>query len=445
MILQPDRVLVGGDFVSGVAVTVEGERIAAVGPAPEVARRLPGCALVPGLVNAHSHAFQRVLRGRTEHRVTGRDDFWSWRERMYQAAAALTPEEMEAVSRLAFVEMALAGITSVGEFHYLHHQPGGAPYADPDEMAWRVLAAAEAAGLTAVLLRAGYARAGYGRGPTPRQARFADASPQAVIQAVERLRARGARVGVAPHSVRACPLPWIRELAEYARSEGLPFHMHVAEQPREVEECRAEHGVPPVRLLAREGLLAEGFTAIHAIHLEPDEVQDLGAAGATVCCCPTTERNLGDGVVPADRLLAAGCRLVLGTDSQCQVNLLEDARQLDYHLRLLHRERAVLDRPSGSLAERLFACATREGARCLGLEAGAIAPGRPADLVAVSLDDPSIAGAGPEDLLSSLVFALERPAVRHVWARGRLIVEEGRHFLQEEAVRDFARVMKRLG
>lgn len=452
LVLQPEAIWSEGRLQTGVAVAIEGGRIVHVGAPPaggpvvELRRRL----LIPGLVNAHSHAFQRAIRGRTESRQPGResDDFWSWREQMYRAALELGPEEVEAVSRMAFLEMALAGITAVGEFHYLHHPADGGRYADPDELALRVCAAAEAVGIDLVLLRVGYARAGAGQPPTPRQIRFVDRDAEETLSAVERLALRGVRVGLAPHSVRALPLPWIREMADYAREKGLPLHMHVSEQPREIEECLAEHGLRPVELLEREGILDARFTAVHAIHLNEPEIEALGRAEANVCACPTTERNLGDGIVPALELQQAGASIAFGTDSQVEIAPLQDARCLEYHLRLDRLQRAVLHPAGGgasALADRLLRSATEGGARSLGLsEKGRIAPGADADLVAVDLDDPSICGAEAETWVPNLVFSGERTAIRDVWARGRRIVEDGRHPKTEETVADFARVMRRL-
>ncbi|MBI3928347.1 MAG: formimidoylglutamate deiminase [Armatimonadetes bacterium] len=444
--LLPDRVLLDGEWRSGIGVVLEGERIAAVEQISE-GTRLPGLALLPGLVNGHSHAFQRALRGRTEHRSPEHpgDDFWSWRELMYSAAESLQPEEIEVVSRMAFLEMVLTGITSVGEFHYLHHPAGGGRYDDPEELARRVAAAADQIGIHMVLLRVAYARGGFQRQAHPRQARFIDDNPDETLAAVERLRKLGMTVGVAPHSVRAVPVEWLRELGGYARAHGLVFHSHVSEQPREIEECLAEHGLRPVQLFEREDLLWDGFTGVHAIHLEESEFAMLGRARATVCSCPTTERNLGDGVVEAGRLLSAGVHISLGTDSQCQIDLLEDARQLEYHLRLQRLERAVLDpldRNPSALARRLFDCATLSGARSLGLQAGRIAAGLRADLIAINLEDPSIAGAG--DPLPAIVFGLERSAVRHVWVGGKQIVHDGRHAETEATIPEFRQVMRRL-
>lgn len=453
-ILLPDYVLVDGRVQSQVAVSVADDgTIAGIGPPPTEGpiTRLPGRLLVPGFVNGHSHAFQRAIRGRSEYRLPGRasDDFWTWREQMYAAAQRLTPEDVEAVSHMAFVEMALAGITTVGEFHYIHHQPDGTRYADPDELAMRVASAAEAAGVRLVLLRVGYARAGYGRDADPRQALFIDKDPDETLAAVERLRKRGLRVGVAPHSVRAQPLPWLRALGAYAREHGLPLQMHVSEQPREIDECLAEHGVRPVDLLVREGMIDGRFTGVHGVHLTDGERRALGEGGATICACPTTERNLGDGIVAAKELFEAGVSICFGTDSQIEIAPLQDARALEYHLRLRDLQRALLGHPEGDsspdrLAARLIECASGAGARALSVDTGRIEVGLPADLVAFDLDDPSICGASAETLLSTLVFSAERTALKEVWVSGKQVVSEGRHVAQEAAVRNFGRVMGRL-
>jgi formimidoylglutamate deiminase len=419
---------------------------------PGAVRRLPGRLLLPGLVNAHSHAFQRLIRGCTEYVAAGAlaDDFWSWRELMYRAAESLTPEEVYASARQVFVEMARAGITTVGEFHYLHHAPDGTRYEDPHLLSRAVVRAAREVGLRVVLLRVAYARAGYQKPGNPRQRRFLDATPDAALEAVASLRQGfqgdpAVSVGLAPHSVRAVPAEWLREFARLP--DAVPLHMHVAEQPAEVVACNAEHGVRPVQLLQKLGLLRPNFTAVHGIHLAADEIDALGRAHATVCACPSTERNLGDGVVPADALLRAGAHLALGSDSQAHVDLLMEMRQLDGHLRLLRLRRAVLDpglgQPSG-LALRLLQLATVGGARSLGLPVGRLAVGAPADFFTVDVDHPSVAGVPADRLLSGVVFAAERQAVREVAVAGRFIVEEGQHPLQEAAVQGFRAVARRV-
>jgi formimidoylglutamate deiminase len=304
---------------------------------------------LPGLVNAHSHAFQRVIRGRTEYRSTSdKDSFWTWREMMYSAAAQLTPEDIYDASRMAFLEMALSGITAVGEFHYLHHPTGGGVYDDPNLLAKQVVRAARDVGLRIALLRVAYARSGFETGPNPQQARFIESDPQLYLKNVAQLQKDlgdendMAWVGVAPHSVRAVPLIFLREIVAFADKEKLPLHMHIAEQAAEVSDCIREYGRSPIALLATEGLLGEQFTAVHAIHVTAKAVRMLADARANVCACPTTERNLGDGIVPVDQYFKEGVPVSLGSDSQIEIDLLEDARELEYHLRLQKMERAVL-------------------------------------------------------------------------------------------------------
>ena len=472
----PDLLYVGGRFERGRALVCAADgRVASVARVEELteqseAVRLRNRAMLPGMVNAHSHAFQRVIRGRTEYRgSSAADSFWTWREMMYAAAQRLTPEDIYDASRMAFMEMSLSGITAVGEFHYLHRTPEGGEYDDPNLLAKQVVRAARDVGLRIALLRVAYARAGFQKEPDPRQRRFIEPDRLVFIRHAESLaRALDADphawLGVAPHSVRAVPVEYLRSLREYSWMRHLPLHMHVAEQPAEVEACVAEHGRTPVALLADEGVLSPRFTGVHAVHVTPEEVALLARARACVCACPTTERNLGDGVVPADALLRAGVRVALGTDSHAQIDLLEDARELEYHLRLTTLRRNVLARGAedesraggeheaapgegrgmSALAARLFECATAAGAESIGAPAAAFEPGGAADFFTVGLDDPTIAGAGAEDLLPAIVFSLSRAAVRETAVGGRLLTESGRHPAQDEIVSRFASLQRKL-
>ncbi len=418
------------------------------------AQRLTGSAVLPGMINGHSHAFQRVLRGRTEHRsATERDSFWTWREGMYLAANMLSDDGLYHASRMAFLEMLLGGITTVGEFHYVH----GAPFTgseDRNRLSLLVIRAARDVGLRIALLRTAYVRAGWRKPPHPGQAGFLTPLAEDFIADTEALRATVERsedaervwVGVAPHSLRAVPFDYVREVAAYARAQQMPLHMHVSEQPADVDACLAEYNLRPVELLDQNGLLDSRFTAVHAIHVTREEISALARAGATVCACPTTERNLGDGTVPADQLLNAGVRISLGSDSNVQINLLEDARSLEYHLRMLRLERLILAEgiAHDTLAKRLFACATEAGARSLAASGGSLEVGRPADFFTIALDDPSIACADPEALLSEMVFSAERTAVRDVAVGGKFIIRDGRHPMGGEIVHEFARVQRKL-
>jgi formimidoylglutamate deiminase len=417
--------------------------------------RLQNRALLPGLVNAHSHAFQRVIRGRTEHRTkSSKDSFWTWREMMYSAATRLSPEDIYDASRMAFMEMALSGITTVGEFHYLHNQPDGSPYEDPNLLAKQVVRAARDVGLRIALLRVAYERAGHQTEANPRQARFIEKDSDTYVARLEQLLTdlsglKGeAWVGIAPHSVRAVSLAYLKAVVSFGNKKKLPIHMHVAEQPAEVSACIEEHGRSPIALLETEGLLSDRFTGVHVIHITPKAIRMISNAGAMVCACPTTERSLGDGIVPVDSLFAENIEVSLGTDSQAQIDLLEDARELEYHLRLQKLERAVLadtnSDDQSSLAARLFKCATISGARSLGAPQPLFESGHAADFFTVDLDDPSIAGATPDHLLATIVFSLSKTAVKDVVVGGKPIVEDGRHFAQEEIIEQFKSLQHKL-
>ena len=445
----PDLIYVDGKFQTDVALVCD-QKVLRLAPVGDVENqiRLKNRALLPGLVNAHSHAFQRVIRGRTERRSEhSSDSFWTWREQMYAAANRLTPEEIYAASRMAFLEMALSGITAVGEFHYIHHAPDGSRYADRNLIEREVIRAARDVGVRIALLRVAYARAGYQRPPDPQQIRFIEDTPDKYLESLEELLSAteleddAAWVGVAPHSVRAVPLDYLKTIVEFANQRGLVVHMHVAEQAAEVEACIEEYRRSPVALLETEGLLSEKFTAVHAIHVTPKAVSAFARDRANVCACPTTERNLGDGVVPVDAYFKAGVAVSLGSDSQIQIDLLEDARELEYHLRLQQTVRNVLapvdDVDESALARRLFDCATVNGATSIGFDGGTLEPGAPADFFTVDLDDPSIAGSTTENLLANIVFSLSRTAIRDVVVGGKRIVEEGRHNDQKEIVTSF--------
>ena len=436
----PDLIYLNGRFESDRAIVCDDSgNIVQIGNF-ENANRLKNRALLPGLVNAHSHAFQRVIRGRTEHRSQHTTDtFWTWREQMYGAANRLGPEDIYAVSRMAFLEMALTGITAVGEFHYIHHSPDGSPYSDPNLLSREVIRAARDVGIRIALLRVAYARAGFEAQANPQQKRFIEESAEIYLKHFEQLLDAPeindgmAWAAVAPHSVRAVPLDYLKTIVAFANERQLPVHMHVAEQPAEVSACIQEYGRSPVALLDTEGLLGPHFTAVHAIHVTPKAIGAMARAGAMVCACPTTERNLGDGVVPVDAYFNAGVPVSLGTDSQIQIDLLEDARELEYHLRLQKMVRHVL------ATHDLFDCATISGAKSIGFNGGKLEPGAPADFFTVDLDDPSIAGSSPDDLLANIVFSLSRSAVRDVVVGGKLIVEDGRHRDQEAIIDEFKR------
>lgn len=417
---------------------------------PEDTVDLPGKALLPGAVNVHSHSFQRLIRGKSESRRTSGKDFWSWRGTMYHAAASLQPQDVYDVARMAFLEMALAGATTVGEFHYLHNAPDGTPYEEPALLGRKVIEAAQSVGIRIVLLRTAYFRSGHELPQDPGQARFFESLDSYLDNTQSLLRAcephpTTVHVGVAPHSIRAVPIQDFDAIAKWARERKLPIHAHLSEQTAENDACLREYGLTPATLLAREHLLGSDFTAVHAIHLTNEEMDLFAQAGSTICSCPTTERNLGDGIVSTDLAMRRGIRFCLGSDSQAQIDPWEDARELDYHLRLQHQQRAVLDDiEETNLARRLFDCATVNGARALGVPSGELKPGWYGDFFTVDLEDVSLAGHSPASLLPMLIFTLGRAAVRDVAVGGRMIIRDGRHEMQDRVIARYRELYRRV-
>jgi formiminoglutamate deiminase len=414
----------GGEAVEpGVLVEISSDRIESVSSnlvePPAGAERLSGLTL-PGLANAHSHAFQRALRGRTQ---AGTGSFWTWREQMYALAAGLDPDTYRNLARATFGEMALAGITTVGEFHYLHHGPGGARYADANEMAKALMAAAAEVGVRLTLIDACYLEGGIGTAPEGAQLRFCDADAEAWVARVGSLQdSPSVRIAAAIHSVRAVPPAALRTVAGWAAAHACPLHAHVSEQTAENEACLAAYGGTPSQVLLEAGAISTRFTAVHAIHLADGDFARLGGSRAFACLCPTTERDLADGIAPARRLREAGARVSLGTDSNAFIDLFEEARAVELDERLLSNLRG------GHSAPDLLRAATAESAESLGWpNAGRIETGALADLVVVGLDGLRLAGTGAAEALAAVVFAGSAGDVRQVMAGGRWIVRDGAH------------------
>lgn len=386
-----------------------------VGPASE-GERLVGRALMPGFVNDHSHAFQRGLRGRVERVDPGhpRDDFWTWRERMYALAGGLDPGSMREVGRRCYSEMLSAGYTSVTEFHYVHHRPGGAPYEDPNALAKAVISAAEDIGIRLLLLPVAYVRGGLPR--------FRDAGLDGFLTRVDDLRELAEdlpllEIGVAAHSVRAVPRGWLQELGRYAREAGLPLHVHADEQSREIEECVEEHGMRPVELLAETGFLGAQTTVVHATHANDRELDLIAAHGSSVCACPTTEGNLGDGFLPAEGIMERGIPLSIGSDSHVRVDPFEELREIETNARRLAGRRNVLV-PPGETSPTPWLLRAGWGRE-------AIEPGGPADFVEIDLTHPTLKDIGPEALPSALVFGAGSGVVSGAWVAGRKVTGDG--------------------
>lgn len=449
-----DLIYLDGEFRSdrGLLVGDDG-RIAAVlnanAETEHPVTHLRGKAILPGFANAHSHTFQRLIRGRTETHGVGGDDFWSWREPMYRAALSVDADDVYHVARMTFLEMVMAGTTTVGEFHYLHRAQDGSAYEDPNLLAKQIIAAAESVGLRIALLRVAYQRAGYELPSHAGQARFYETPEEyldnTAVLAEGLAGSERAWLGVAPHSIRAVPLAQLEEIAAWARERNLPIHMHAAEQTAELAACRREYGATPVALLAERGLLSAKTTLVHAIHITDREMDALAEANAVICSCPTTERNLGDGIMDAAKAAARGIRFAFGSDSQAQIDPLEDARELEYHLRLQIQRRAVLDDIGNqNLSQRLFHYATVGGAEALGFDSGVLAVGRPADFSAIDLDDVSIAGNSAANLLPLVVFGLDRLAIKDVVVGGKHILKNGAHALQDEIVSQYKDVYRKV-
>lgn len=384
--------------------------------------------VIPGMVNAHSHAFQRAIRGATHRRAHGDpSSFWSWREAMYQAANALEPEDVHALTSACFAEMLRRGITCVGEFHYLHHDREGRPYADPNELSRQIIRAAADVGVRLCLLEVYYARAGFGHeGPLPEQRRFCDGSVDAYLRRVDALRSFAAsrsaalRIGVAPHSVRAVRAIELGELAAYAERHELSIHAHVSEQVLENQQCLAEHRRTPLEVFADAGCLARAhaFTAVHAIHVSANDLELLH--GQQVCACPTTEADLGDGIVPAAAWRAHGATLALGSDSNAVIDLVQEARLLEMHERLAAQARLRLLDDEGRVAPVLLEAATIGGARALGWsELGRLRVGSPFDAAVVELEHPLLRGVADESAIDALVLAGTAEAITQVWVGGK--------------------------
>jgi formiminoglutamate deiminase len=436
-----------GEPARDVLIEARGARFTAVTPGTPAALVPPGTVrlaglTLPGLANAHSHAFHRALRGGAGGGTGG--TFWTWRERMYALAERLDPGLYFNLARAVYAEMALAGVTCVGEFHYLHHAPGGKPYSNPNEVGLLLIEAAAAAGLRITLLDACYLAAGFAPGgePVPLagvQLRFGDGSAAGWAERVAGFRcdSRGlvaphARLGAAVHSVRAVGPDQVPEIMAWSHAYGAPVHAHLSEQPLENAECRAAFGGTPTEVLYEAGAVGPRSTMVHATHLTTRDVALLGGSRATACFCPVTEADLGDGVGPAPALAAAGAPLALGSDGHSVIDLFEEARWLELSQRLVTRRRGHF------AAARLATAAASAGHACLGWpDAGELVPGAYADLVTLSLDSPRLAG-GAGDPLAAVFAAGTAADVRHVVSSGADVVRDGRHLLLDDVPAELA-------
>jgi formimidoylglutamate deiminase len=421
-VLEADLTWTGHHFERGVRLAIgENGRIHDVGPLDrEPTERLRHQALLPGFVNAHSHSFQRALRGHGERFPRGAGSFWSWREAMYGVAGRLSQKELFEIYVTAYREMLRKGITTVGEFHYFHHHAEN-DFAFDDV----VLSAAREAGIRLVLLQTFYETGGIGKPLAGAQMRFATSDLSVWWKQLEHLRNAAdpatQSVGVVAHSIRAVPLPKIIELHQEAVLRGLPFHMHVEEQRQEIEECVEAYGAPPMRLLNDTLHVDQKFTAVHCTHSDPLDLERFCASGGNVCITPLTEGNLGDGIGPTKVLRSPETFIALGTDSNSRISMIEEMRWLEYAHRLGSESRGIfVEREGeGSVAARILAVATEGGARSLAVEAGALTPGAWADLMAIDLESEELAGCDLETLEEALVFGCGDEVISRTMVGGR--------------------------
>ena len=442
-ILFAETALLPGGWSRDVRVEVANGRIVAVTPGAK--GKGPKC-LLPAPVNLHSHAFQRAMAGMTERRGPAPDSFWTWRTLMYKFLDHLTPDDVQAIAAFVQMEMLEAGYAGVAEFHYLHHRPGGTPYADLAEMSGRIVAAAEATGIGLTLLPVLYEQGGCdGRALTSGQLRFGnDMDRFAALWQGAAAHAKGPDmvVGVAPHSLRAVSMQGLRDVVTLA--PDAPVHLHIAEQVAEVAEVLAHTGARPVEwLLANAGVDAR-WCLIHATQMEPAETLGLAATRAVAGLCPITEANLGDGIFDGLRWLGAGGRFGVGSDSNVRISLIEELRLLEYSQRLAGKGRAMFATAEKSTGRVLFEGSVLGGAQAAGRRSGGIRVGDWADLVALDMASVNLEGRQSDDILDALIFAGDDRMVADVWAAGRHVVTGGRHVARDSIEADYRQVMTAL-
>lgn len=418
----------------------------AVGVTPSEADERLSVGL-PGMPNLHSHAFQRGLAGLTEHRGPSSDSFWTWRELMYQFVDRVTPDQLEAITSMAYVEMLESGFTHVGEFHYLHHDCGGIPFSDPAELSGRVAAAAAATGIGLTLLPTFYAHSGFGGAePHQRQLRFVNSRDRFadILEASKKLikSLPGCALGVAPHSLRAVTPEELRWLIDLARG-GL-IHIHVAEQLQEVDDCVTWSGLRPVEWLLENSPLDRNWCLVHATHMTQGELRAVAESGAVVGLCPITEANLGDGIFRAADFVALAGNIGIGSDSNVLIDPAQELRSLEYSQRLVHCSRNVLASPTRrSTGRMLFERALSGGAQALRSSPGLV-EGASLDLLSLDLGQPQLAQRIEDDILDSWIFSGSERLIDRVWRSGRKVVADGRHFAREAIVTGYRRALRQL-
>jgi formiminoglutamate deiminase len=444
-----EEALLKSGWATGVRIEMAGALIAAVdNGVPAGAGDERHAIGLPGMPNLHCHAFQRGMAALAESRGADKDTFWSWREMMYRLALALTPDDVQAIAALAYVEMLESGFTRVGEFHYLHHDRDGRPLSDPAEMAGRIIAAAGETGIGLTLLPVFYAHGGFGgQPPAPNQRRFlCDLDTFGRLMEASRQRSLslpGSIVGIAPHSLRAITPEELAAILPLAGNG--PIHIHAAEQRREVEDCLAWSGRRPVEWLLERAAADSRWCFVHATHMTWEETQRMAAAGVVAGLCPITEANLGDGIFNGPDFLSCGGRFGIGSDSNVLVGLADELRQLEYAQRLHGNQRNVMSLGAGASTGRvLYEAAAHGGSAALGSSAAVLAPGGSADIISLDATHPALVERHGDRVLDAWIFAARTSPVDCVWVGGRKWVEAGRHRAREPIVARFRRSIARL-
>ncbi len=437
MAIHAQIALLGSDLIRNLRVETDGTRITGLqkgGPARPDDTRVD--LLLPALGNLHSHSFQRAMAGRAEFRAAGQESFWTWRTLMYRFLDRLTPEQIQAIAALVFMEMQEAGYASVGEFHYVHHQPGGVPYADIAELSRRICAAADQTGIGLTLLPVLYTYGGVAKqelaGGQLRFGNDVDRFLRLAEACRDSLPHADAALGIAPHSLRATSPDDLLAVLRQHRTGSI--HFHIAEQLKEVAEVEAALGQRPVAWLLDNTDVNEHWCLIHATHMTNDETRALARSGAVAGLCPITEANLGDGIFNGAVYVENGGAFGIGSDSNVRISLPEELRTLEYSQRLRDMARTVMVRGAGSVGQELYNGAARGGAQALGREAGEIAVGKLADLVAIDCSHPALSTLQPEHLLDGLCFAAPNGLVSDLWSAGRHMVRDGRHVARDQII-----------
>ncbi|PCI70768.1 MAG: formimidoylglutamate deiminase [Gammaproteobacteria bacterium] len=450
--LYAENILIGSDWQTEVTLTIDYGIIKQINKGREEGAIALNGAVIPGMSNCHSHAFQRAFAGFSEYRGNSEDSFWSWRDIMYKFVAKMTPEDAHIVAKFVYIEMLKAGYTSVGEFHYLHHQADGTMYDDPAEMSHQVIQAAFDVGISITHLPVLYTYAGFGeKKPSKEQARFIH-STQDYLDLVNQLEKSYSnrsnfQLGIAPHSLRAVSKEQLKDIVPFIRQTNpkAPIHIHIAEQLKEVDDCLSFYKERPVEWLLNNFQMDEHWCLIHATHLTEEEIKNTAESGAVVGICPLTEANLGDGIFPTVEFSKLGGKFAIGSDSHIGINVAEELRLLEYAQRLTSHQRAVLvDENCPSVGQTLYTKTCKDGAISLNQNAGKIATGKNADFLVLDDNEPSLFSKKESFILDASIFACNQLPVKDVYVAGEKVIENGQHRLQEKAKNQYREVLKKL-